>query len=42
LEAAAEGAADYIVSGDDHLLGLGGFQRIPVLAPGEFVASVLS
>jgi putative PIN family toxin of toxin-antitoxin system len=42
LEAAVEGAADYIVSGDDHLLGLGTFQRIPVLAPGEFVASVLN
>jgi putative PIN family toxin of toxin-antitoxin system len=41
LEAAVEGAADYIVSGDDHLLTLGTFQRIPVLAPGEFVASVL-
>ncbi len=42
LEAAVEGAADYIVSGDDHLLGLGTFQRIPVLPPGEFVASVLT
>jgi putative PIN family toxin of toxin-antitoxin system len=42
LEAAVAGAADYIVSGDDHLLGIGTFQRIPVLAPGEFVASVLS
>lgn len=41
-EAVVEGAADYIVSGDDHLLGLGTFQRIPVVAPGEFVASVLS
>jgi putative PIN family toxin of toxin-antitoxin system len=42
LEAAVEGAADYIVSGDDHLLALGTFQRMPVLAPGEFVTSVLS
>jgi putative PIN family toxin of toxin-antitoxin system len=42
LEAALEGAADYIVSGDDHVLGLGSFQRIPVQAPGGFVASVLS
>lgn len=41
LEAAVEGAADYIVSGDDHLLTLGTFERIPILAPREFVASVL-
>jgi len=42
LEAAVEGAADYIVSGDDHLLMLRTFQRIPVLAPGDFVASILN
>ena len=42
LEAAVEGAADYIVSGDDHLLGLGTFQRIPVVAPGEFAKVALS
>jgi putative PIN family toxin of toxin-antitoxin system len=41
LEAAVEGAADYIVSGDDHLLGLASFQGIPVMPPAEFVASVL-
>jgi uncharacterized protein len=41
LEAAVEGDADYIVSGDDHLLGLGSFQGIPVMPPAEFVASVL-
>lgn len=42
LEAAAQGAADYIVSGDAHLLGLRSFQGIPVMAPAEFVASVLA
>jgi uncharacterized protein len=41
LEAAVEGAADYIVSGDDHLLGLGSFQRIPIVTPGEFIAAAL-
>lgn len=41
LEAAVEGAADYIVSGDDHLLGLGSFQRIPVMAPREFLKVAL-
>jgi len=42
LEAAVEGAADHIVSGDEHLLRLGTHQGIPVLAPGDFVASVLN
>ena len=42
LEAAVEGAADYIVSGDGHLLGLGSFQRIPVMAPREFLEVALS
>lgn len=41
LEAAVEGAADYIVSGDDHLLGLGSFQGIPIVTPGQFVAAVI-
>jgi putative PIN family toxin of toxin-antitoxin system len=41
VEAAVEGAADYIVSGDDDLLGLGSFQGIPVVAPVEFVAVAL-
>jgi uncharacterized protein len=31
LEAALDGAADYVVSGDDHLLGLGSFQGIPIM-----------
>jgi putative PIN family toxin of toxin-antitoxin system len=42
LEAAAEGAADYIASGDDDLLELGSYQRIPVMAPAEFLAAVLN
>ncbi len=33
LEAAVEGAADYIVSGDDDLLELGSFQGIPIVTP---------
>ena len=42
LEAAVEGAADYIVSGDVHLLDLGSFRGIPILRPADFVATVLS
>jgi uncharacterized protein len=41
LEAAIEGAADYIVSGDSDLLDLGSFQGIPIITPGEFAATVL-
>jgi putative PIN family toxin of toxin-antitoxin system len=41
LEAAVEGAADYIISGDDHLLGLGSFKRIPILTPGQFIEAAL-
>lgn len=41
LEAAVEGAADYIVSGDVHLLDLGSFQGIPILRPADFVATAL-
>jgi uncharacterized protein len=41
LEAAIEGAADYIVSGDADLLDLGSFQGIPIITPGEFAATVL-
>jgi uncharacterized protein len=39
LEAAVEGAADYIVSGDEHLLGLGSFERIPIVTPAQFLAA---
>lgn len=41
LEAAIEGAADYIVSGDTDLLDLGSFRGIPILTPAEFAATVL-
>jgi uncharacterized protein len=42
LEAAVEGAADYIVSGDADLLVLGSFEGVPIVAPAEFVTTVLS
>ena len=38
LEAAIEGAADYIVSGDKHLLALGVFAGIPILTPATFAS----
>lgn len=41
LEAAIEGAADYIVSGDADLLDLGSFRGIPIIRPAEFTGSVL-
>jgi predicted nucleic acid-binding protein len=41
LEAAIEGDADYIVSGDADLLDLGSFQGITIITPGEFAATVL-
>lgn len=37
LIAAVEGNADYIVSGDHHLLDLKAFEKIPILTPKEFV-----
>jgi putative PIN family toxin of toxin-antitoxin system len=42
LEAAVEGAADYIVSGDDDLLELGSFQDISVVLPSTFVADFVN
>jgi uncharacterized protein len=42
LEAAAEGHADCVVSGDDHLLGLGSFEGIPIMRPAEFEVAVLN
>ena len=42
LEAAVAARADYIVSGDGHLLTLGIFQGIPILTPAEFVSTALS
>ncbi len=41
LEAAVDGVADYIVSGDEHLLTLSTFHRIPIVTPSEFVAAVV-
>jgi len=41
LEAAVAGGADFIVSGDAHLLDLGDFEGIPIVAPARFW-SVLS
>jgi putative PIN family toxin of toxin-antitoxin system len=38
LEAAVAGAADYIVSGDPHLLAVGRFEGIPILTPAAFFA----
>lgn len=41
LACAVEGEADYIVSGDPHLLDLKSFKQIPVLTPREFAERVL-
>jgi putative PIN family toxin of toxin-antitoxin system len=41
LEAAAEAGADYIVSGDRHLLDLGSYEGIDIVTPARF-AAVLS
>jgi putative PIN family toxin of toxin-antitoxin system len=38
LEAAAAGGAEYIVSGDRHLLELGGYGDIAIVTPARFVA----
>lgn len=38
LEAAVAGRAEAIVSGDDHLLRLGGFEGIPIVTAAAFVA----
>lgn len=40
LECAVEGEADYIVSGDRHLLRLGRYQGIEILPPAAFVMVV--
>ena len=39
LEAALDGGADYIVSGDDDLLKLGSFRDIPIVTPAAFLAA---
>jgi predicted nucleic acid-binding protein len=38
LEAAVEGQADYIVSGDGHLLDLREHDGIPIVTPRDFLA----
>lgn len=38
LEAAIEGGADYIVSGNKHLLTLGVFEGVPILTPATFAS----
>ena len=40
LECAVEGEADYIVSGDRHLLSLGRYQQVRILTPAAFVMVV--
>jgi len=37
LECAIEGEADYIVSGDKHLLGLGNYKEIRIIRPREML-----
>ncbi|MBW3665910.1 MAG: putative toxin-antitoxin system toxin component, PIN family, partial [Actinobacteria bacterium] len=37
LEAAAEDTADVIVSGDRHLLALGSWRDMPIVAPAGFI-----
>jgi uncharacterized protein len=41
LEAAVEGEADYVISGDKELLALGAFEGIPILSPAKFVTEAL-
>ena len=38
LEAALAGEADYIVSGDNHLLSLGEYEGVVIVAPARFLA----
>jgi len=40
LEAAAEGRADYVVTGDRHLLEIGRHENIPIVTPARFVAII--
>jgi len=40
LEAAVDGGADTIVSGDDDLLELEAFEGIPIVTPVEFLAKL--
>ncbi len=40
LECALEGGADYLVSGDHHLLELGEYRSIRIVSPREFLAAL--
>ncbi len=40
LACALSADADYIISGDDHLLSLASFQDIPIVAPHQFLAKL--
>jgi hypothetical protein len=42
LECAAEAEADYIISGDRHLLRLGIFEGTPILSPRAYLTRVQS
>jgi putative PIN family toxin of toxin-antitoxin system len=41
LEAAADGSANVIVSGDDDLLSLENFEEIPIITPFEFLKGMV-
>lgn len=41
LACALEANADYIVSGDEHLLAIGEFERIKIVSPQEFVKIII-
>ena len=40
LECAVAAQADFILSGDKHLLNLKSFGKIPILAPGDFLKGI--
>ena len=40
LHAAIQGKADFIVSGDKHLLNLRAFQGIPIITPRQFIETL--
>ncbi|MCL6472636.1 MAG: putative toxin-antitoxin system toxin component, PIN family [Firmicutes bacterium] len=42
LACAVEGKADFIISGDNHLLQIGTYQRIQIITPREFIKQLRS
>ncbi len=40
IECAVYGKANYIISGDKHLLGLGKYNKIKIMTPAEFLAEI--